>query len=86
MPEGLFLLNLWVNIDETISPCDVFSGEGTDEPAHVFDLKGQKNQVGWVVYIHGTLRVENPVSGLRPHILLITFCWTFIYPEHENAF
>lgn len=63
-----------------ISARDVSGGEDTDEPAHVCNLKGQKHQMGGVVHVYSALRIQNPVSGLRSHILLKTFCRTLIYP------
>lgn len=62
------------------SPCDVLSGEGTDEPLHIQNLEWGKHQVSWVFHIYSALRIDEPVSGLRTHILLITFCWAHIYP------
>lgn len=62
------------------SPCDVLSGEGTDEPLHIQNLEWGKHQVSWFVHVYSALRIDNPVSGLKTHILLITFCWALIYP------
>lgn len=64
----------------------MFSSEGAYEPLHVTNLKGKKHQMGVLLQVHGALGIQNPVGGLRPHIILITFCRTFIYPERRRLF
>jgi len=55
------------------SPCDVSSVEGAYEPLHVTNIKAKKHQMGVVIQVHSALGIQNPMSGLRPHDLLVTF-------------
>lgn len=66
---------------KVVSPIDVFGREDTDEPLQIHSLERDQHQVSGVVHVHGTLRVDDTVSGLRPHVLLKAFGWALIYPD-----